>query len=245
MNEEELNQEAIEANPPPVAVASVAKSIAKKNTRSNTPKDDINLAAVAVRVARKWADYPQITLIMYNQADFLSKANEFNTLVQQRVVEQQTRPGLTRTTKQLEAEIKFGLQIVRGYLLEKYKDLKKAKSYYADFGLEHKGKLWEYPKDQQHILSALTTTQTGIVTHGFNSKDFGTAFWTDLATNYADAIQTAITNDGSSSTTVFQKENLKKEIKAIMVALRGVIRGNYGTGANAILRDLGFQKEKV
>jgi hypothetical protein len=235
----------LDQNNPQATSKATEKASIKKTSRSNTPNDDINLAAVALRTAHKWADYPQITLILYNQSDFLAKAMQFNTLVQQRVVEQQNRPTLTRSTKQLEADIKVGLKVVRGYLFEKYKDETKARLYYSDFGLENKGKFWGFPTDQQRILVALQTLQTGIVTHGFDAKDFGTNYWADLAANYTTAVQTAVTNDGSSSTTVFQKETLKKEIKAIMVALRGVIRGNYGTGANAILRDLGFQKEKV
>ena len=240
MQENSLDQNNLQGIP-----SLAQKTTAKRTSRSNTPNDDINLAAVALRTAQKWADYPQITLILYNQADFLAKSTQFNVLVQQRVVEQQNRPTLTRSTKQLEADIKVGLKVVRGYLFEKYKDETKARMYYPDFGLENKGKFWSFPTDQQRILVALQTLQTGIVTHGFNGKDFGTNFWSDLATNYATAIQTAVTNDGNSSTTVFQKETLKKDIKAIMVALRGVIRGNYGTAAHAILRDLGFQKEKV
>lgn len=225
--------------------ATMAKVVAKKTTRSNTPQDDINLAAVALRVAQNLVNYPQITLIMYNQADFLASATQFHALVQQRVIEQQSRPTLTRTTRQLQADIKTGIKVIKGYLFEKYKDDAKAISYYADFGFEKKGKTWTYPTDQQHILSAFNTTKAAILTHGFDTKSFGTAYWTALATNYAASVQSAVSSDGTSSTTVFQKETLKKELKAIMVALRGVVRANYGAGANAILRDLGFQKEKV
>jgi hypothetical protein len=219
--------------------------VVKKVYKSNTPTNDINLAALGLRVANKWAAYPQITLLFIAQADFLTKATQFNTFIQQRITEQQTRPMTTRTTRELEADIKLGLKIVRGYLFEKYKDLNKAKIYYPDFGLEKKDKIWVFPTDQQRAIAALGTIKTSIIAHGFGNKDYGTAFWTAMKTDYTTTVQTAISNDGSSSNTVSQKEVLKKELKTAMAALRNAIRANYPDTANGVLRDFGFQKEKV
>lgn len=223
-----------------VAVAKVTK----KTTRSNVPNDDINLAALCVRVANKWVAYPQLTLVFITQADYAVQATAFNALIQQRVLEQQTRPTNTRTTKELTAEINLGMKVVRGYLLEKYKDAIKAKTYYPDFGLEKKGTAWTLPTDQQRVLVAIRTAKAGVVTHGFGTKSFGTTFWTTMETNYTNAIQNSINNDGSSSATVAQKEVMKKEIKKTLTALRNAIRANYPDQYAGILRDFGFQKEK-
>jgi IS1 family transposase len=184
-------------------------------------------------------------LINYSQVDFLATTTQFNALIQQRLAEQQIRPTLTRTTKDLNNDIKMGVRVVRNYLFEKYKDENIARSYYTDFGIEYKNKSWKFPTDQQYILIALNKAKAGVITHGFGNKDYGTAFWTTLEASYTAIVQTAITSDGSSSTTVFQKNTLKKEIQTVMTALRNVIRGNYGAGANAVMRDLGFQKEKA
>lgn len=220
------------------------KSTVRKNKKSQTPTDDINLAALALRVANKWADYPNLNLIFINQADTLLKAQAFNTLVQQRVIEIQNRPTVTRSVQEIITDVKFGISIVRNYLLEKYKDKPKAMSYYTDFGLEKKNKTWAFPTDQQRLLVALNQTKQGIITHGFVQKDYGTAFWTTAEADLTAAIQNSISSDGSSATTVSQKEQIKQELKQIMTSLRFVIRANYPTTYNAILRDFGFQKEK-
>jgi hypothetical protein len=223
----------------------VTAKIAKKIVRSNTPTDDVNLAALCMRVANKWAAYPQLTLVFIAQADFLQQATNFNTLIQQRVLEQQTRPTTTRTTKQLEADVKLAMRVVRGYLLEKYKEDAKVKLYLPDFGLEKRGNTWLLPTDQQRVLIAIRTAKAGTLTHGFGTKSFGTTFWTAMETNYTNAIQAAISNDGSASSTVAQKEVMKKEIKKTLVALRNAIRANYPDTYAGVLRDFGFQKEKA
>jgi hypothetical protein len=230
---------------PNTGTSGAANSPAKKTKRSNTPNDDINLAALSVRVANKWASYPTVTLSHLAQADFLTKATQFDALIQQRILEQQARPTTTRTTRELTAEIKVGLKIVRSYLFEKYKDNAKAKQFYPDFGLEKKGNVWVFPTDQQRVLTALKTIKTGLITHGLGTKSCGTTYWTNLETNYNATVQAAIANDGASSNTVSQKELLKKEIKAAMTSLRFAIRANYPDTFNGVLRDFGFQKEKA
>lgn len=238
---EETNKATTPAIAPPV-VTPVAKKVNKK---SNTPTNDINLAAVALRVAAKWSDYPHITLMHTAQTDFSATATQFNNYVQQRLDEMNTRPTTTRSIKELTSDTKMALQMVRGYLLEKYENQKLAISYYPDFGLEKKGSAWILPFDQQKLLSALKTIKKGLVTHGFGSKKFGTTKFTQLETDLTDAINMAVSNDGSSSATVSNKEVIKKDIKTVLTSLRFAIRAHYPDTYAGILRDFGFQKEKV
>ena len=226
-------------------MGATAKAPKKKQAKSNTPTTDINLAALAVRVAAKWADYPQLELVSLTQADFAADATQFNTLVQQRVVEMNTRPNTTLSVKELEASIAKGMTAVRGYLFEVYEDQKAAATHYADFGLEKKGSAWKLPTDQQRLISALATIKTSIVSYNFGSKKFGTTFWTKLETDYTQAVANSITNDGAASTTVSSKEILKARIITNLTALRYLIRANYMQTYNGVLRDFGFQKEKA
>ena len=226
----------------PATAPKVVKRVQKK---SNTPTTDINLAAVAVRVAAKWSDYPHISLMHTTQTDFAATAAQFNDFIQQRVDEMNTRPTMTRSIKELTADIKLGLKMVRGYLLEKYEDEKLAMSYYPDFGLEKKGTAWVFPADQQRALSALKAIKKGLVTHGFGSKKFGTTKFTQLETDYTNAVNTAVINDGMASATVSNKEVMKKNIKMVLISIRFAIRAHYPDTYTGILRDFGFQKEKV
>jgi hypothetical protein len=226
-------------------MGATAKAPKKKQAKSNTPTTDINLAALAMRVAAKWADYPQLELIGLTQADFATDATAFNTLVQQRVVEMNTRPNTTKSVKELEADIAKGMKAIRGYLFEIYEDQKVATSHYTDFGLEKKGAAWKLPTDQQRLISALATIKTSIAAYNLGAKKFGTTFWTKLETDYTAAVAAGIANDGASSATVSNKEILKASIINNLTAIRYLIRANYMQTYNGVLRDFGFQKEKA
>lgn len=227
------------------AAQRVSNTAKKTSKRSSVPVDDINFAALSLRVATAWAAYPQVKLLHITQASFASKAAQLDALVQQRIAEQQSRPVTTISLKQLSTDARFGIKIVRSYLLERYKDEKKAAQHYLDFGLERKSNTWVLPVDQQRLLASLRTIKVSIVTYGFDAKDFGLQFWTDMEANYNAALQDSILHDGSSSTTVNQKDVLKKELKSIMTSLRLTIRANYPDTYTGILRNFGFQKEKA
>ncbi len=218
------------------------KRVTKK---SSVPVDDVNFAALGLRVAATWATYPNLKLLYVTQQAFSTKTTQLDTFVQQRISEQQARPTKTVSLKDLTVEAKFGIKIVRGYLLETFKDAKKAAQHYLDFGLEKKNDAWSLPTDQQRLALALRTIKQSITTYGYDAKDYGLTYWTDLEANYTAALADAISSDGNSSNTVNQKDVLKKEIKDIMVSLRFLIRANYPSTYAGVLRDFGFQKEKA
>ena len=84
----------------------------------------------------------------------------------------------------------------------------------------------------------------GIVTHGFDADEYGTAFWQPIYDQYETALNQATTNDGNVSTKVSSKNTLKEELKKTLRALINVIKGNYPDTYKAELRAWGFQKEK-
>ncbi len=229
-----------------IAAANDNNGAAKKiQHKSNIPTTDINTAALAVRVGAKLADYPDIVLPYMSLSVFQTKADTLLNLVQTRADEQNTRPVLTQNIKEVTEEIKKGIKAIRGYLFEKYEDDKKAVSYYKEFGLEKKGNNWQLPNDQQNMMLALKTIKKGITTHGFGTKKFGTAKFTQLETSYIAIVNSAVSSDGASSMTVSNKEVLKKELKTFMTSIRYMVRAHYPDTYLSVLRDLGFQKEKL
>jgi hypothetical protein len=217
----------------------------KSSHKSNKPTSDINNAMLAVRVGIKLDDYPDIEVPYMDKPTYKAKSADFLDLVEVRVDEKNVRPVLTKTLKEIASEVKKGIRAIRGYLFEKYEDNKKAISFYKDFGLEKKGKVWLLPTDQQHLLSAFKTIKKGLLTHGFGTKKFGTAKFTQLETAYEITLNSAIATDGTSSMTVSQKETLKKEINMYLTSVRFIVRAHYPDTYMSVLRDLGFQKEKA
>ena len=232
--------------PTPVADTTAEKTAAKKtNRKTNTPTDAINHAALAKRVAQNLVNYPNVAVGYMDLAVFTNKVTDYAAAVQARVDEQNARPILTQSIKELLSNTKKALKAVRGYLYEKYEDEKKAISFYPDFGLEKKGTIWSLPTDQQGIISAFKTLKKGLTKHGFSTKKFGMTLFTQLETDYLAAVNSAVSNDGSSSITVANKDALSKEINVYLTSVRFIVRGQYPTSYSSVLRDLGFQKEKM
>ena len=213
--------------------------------KSNVATDAINKAALAKRVALNLVNYPDIVVGYMDLATFTAKAADYSDLVQIRSAEINSRPTLTSNIKNVIAEAKKGITAIRGYLFEKYEDQKKVVTYYPDFGLIKKGTSWQLPTDQQGMISAFIAIKKGIITHGFGTKKFGTAKFTTLQTEYTAAVNIAIAQDGTSSLNVANKDLLAEEIEMFLTSIRYIVRGQYPKTYTSILRDLGFQKEKL
>jgi hypothetical protein len=140
----------------------------------------------------------------------------------------------------LDKSIDNALVYVKGYLLDKYKK-ENDKSYYAAFGIEKGAR---YPRDQNSRSAALKLTIEAIAANGFGTKEFGTAFWTGIKTQYDALLTTASNTDSTVSTKVGDKNALKVELKKALNSIILVIKGNYPDTYKQELRNWGFQKEK-
>lgn len=219
----------------------------KKNSKSNTirtvPGADIDFGKVVTSVAATWAVKPDITLNWVTSAEFTTDATAYNTALMSRKEVGGSRPQITKALKTLDNEINDALLYVKGYIIDKYKK-DAAPSYYKAFGIEHKENRYTFPTDQNNRLAALDLMLKGILANGFGSKEYGTAFWTPIKTQYATLLNQAIETDGTISTKVNSKNVLKKTLKKTMNSLIMVIKGNYPDTYKAELRAWGFQKEK-
>jgi len=105
-----------------------------------------------------------------------------------------------------------GLTYVKNYIIEKYKK-EAATSYYQAFGIVYKPNKYVFPKDRNSRLASLDLMLTGLLANGFGSKEFGTTFWTNIKTQYATLLNQATTMDGTVSTKVSNKNELKNSLK--------------------------------
>lgn len=214
----------------------------KTKKTGNVPLKDINLGTLANSVATKWKATPAITLIWMPQTTFSTKAAAFNQELSTRLETGSSRPQITKKLNDLDAKIDSALPYIKGYLLELFKDADT--SYYPSFGIEYKKNRYGFPKDRNEKLAALQLMVKAIAANKLGAKEFGTAFWTGIETEYKTLAGKATTTDGTVSDLVGNKNELKKELTKVLNSLIKVIQGNYPDTYKAELRDWGFQKEK-
>jgi hypothetical protein len=82
------------------------------------------------------------------------------------------------------------------------------------------------------------------VKEGFDTQKYGLAFWTEISTRYNDFLALSTATDGTVSSGVSNKNQLKKDLKKALNSLVLVIKGNFPDTYQAELRSWGFQKEK-
>lgn len=216
---------------------------AKPATKGNVPAADIDFGKVATDVALAWVAKPAIALVFTTAAAFSTSATAYNAALLGRKQAGSTRPQITQALIGLDKQIDDALSYVKGYIVEKYKKAA-ATSYYSAFGIEYKTNKYVFPKDRNSRLVALDLMQKGLVDNAFGTKEFGTAFWTGIKTQYATLLTQASTMDGTVSTKVSSKNTLKDGLKKTMNSLILVLKGNYPDTYKAELRAWGFQKEK-
>jgi hypothetical protein len=215
---------------------------AKPTRKRNVPVADINFGAVTTDVATKWKASPKITLIWTTSSEFATKSIAYNQELSNRNTVGSSRPQITKKLQQLDVTIDSSLTYIKGYLLELYKEA--ATSYYPSFGIEYKPGKHVFPKDRNKRSESLRLMVAAIAANGLGAKEFGTAFWTGIKTEYDTLLGKATATDGTVSTKVSSKNELKKELKKTLNSLIMLIQGNYPDTYKAELRSWGFQKEK-
>jgi hypothetical protein len=214
----------------------------KPTTKGNVPIADANFGTVITDVATKWTANPKITLIWTTPAKFTEAATAFNQELSKRNDVGRSRPQITLRLKQLDANIDSSLTYVKGYLLELYKEA--ATSHYPSFGIDYKPGKYVFPKDRNKRSESLRLMVAAIDANGLDAKEFGTAFWTGIKTEYDTLLGKATATDGTVSDKVSTKNELKKELQKTLNSLIKVLQGNYPDTYKAELRSWGFQKEK-
>lgn len=215
----------------------------KINSTNNVPASDISFGKVAVDVATKWMATPAITVLWKTSAEFSDEVTAYNNILSKRRNDGGNRPQLTKALVTLDKQINNGLLYVKGYIIDKYKK-ETAPSYYPSFGIEFRYKKYIFPIDRNKRLSSLKMMVDAIDANGFGSKEYGTAYWTSIQTQYALLLQQTTTLDGTISIKVSTKNQLKASLKKAMNSLILILKGHYPDTYKAELRAWGFQKEK-
>jgi hypothetical protein len=216
---------------------------AKSNRKRNVPAADIDFGTVATNVATKWNATPSISLGWTTASEFSTQASAYNYELSLRMQTGGGRPQITQALNELDVIMDDALAYVKGYIVDTYKK-EAAPSYYLSFGIEHKKNKYVFPVDRNKRLASLDLMLKGLADNGFNEKEYGKDFWTDIQTKYGNLVSQASTTDGTISTKVSAKNTIKASLKKAMNSLIIVIKANYPDSYKAELRSWGFQKEK-
>jgi hypothetical protein len=217
--------------------------LTKSVKTTNVPVADLDFSNVVGKVSTKWNTAPWLTLQWLTVSEFETKTNTYQATLTTRIQTGNNRPQITKALKNINKEIDNKLANVKGYIADKY-GKENAVSYYASFGIEFSNKTYHFPIDQNSRSEALELMVNAIATNGFNDKTYGTAFWTNIKTQFDNLLQLASDTDGTVSNKVGDKNALKKELKKALNAIVLVIKGNYPDTYKQELRTWGFQKEK-
>lgn len=207
------------------------------------PEDVEDLLYMASNVSDKWANAGWLTIRAITQEDFAGlvlQAKAANSLRNQHGA---TKTQKTVQLKALDEQADEGTKKIKAYLVGKYEDEEAAMQRYPLFGMVQEGANWRLPTDRQDRLAALDIMLTAVASEGFGAKEFGTAFWTTLRTNYTNAL--GGTTDGSS--TISEDLNTLnpklEQIRKVLIGLRYIIRGNYLDTYKEAWRSFGFLAE--
>lgn len=214
----------------------------KPTSKGNIPSADVDLVMVATEVAAKWALKPEIGLVWITVADFTAKTTNLKLVFESRMLIGSERPQITQQLKTLDQQINSHLRYVKNYLDDKYKQ--SAISYYPAFGIVYVNKSYILPKDRNSRLEALNLMINGLNENNLSTKEFGTAFWQTLRTEYQLLLNRAVANDGMVAIKVGDMNAYKKEIRSTLNCLIYAIKANYPLTYKSELRDWGFQREK-
>jgi hypothetical protein len=207
------------------------------------PQADVDFMDLAKNVATNWLANPAITLIWKTPADFQKEVNNYEVELTSRKSTGSLLPGQVLTLKQMDKQINDAVKDVKIYIQRKFKKAN-AEAQYARYGITREYKTFIISRDRNNRRDALKLMIAAIEADGFGAEEYGTAFWTDMQTNYSAAINAAGTTAGDVSIKVAGKNRLKKDIKTVLSSLLLVLKGNYPETYPGIYRDWGWQKER-
>ncbi len=209
---------------------------------ANLPRKDADLLAVSKSVNTKWAANNSMALAWKTQPGFASDAAAFETQLANRNTAGGKRSQHTQDLENLDTTIEDALPYVKSYIAEKFGP-PNAKAHYAEFGMVHRGASYELPIDRQLRKDALRMMVDAVTANGFDTKQYGIQWWTDIKTKYDAALAAASTGNGNLSGSVSELVALRTTLRRVLHSILLLLEANYPDTFEQVRRDWGFQKE--
>lgn len=206
------------------------------------PSKDEDVLTTSERVSTVWSATAGITLIWMTSGNFATLVSDYGIELGLRQSVGGSRSPLTDSFDIVNEKIDDAIPFVKGYIAGKY-GANHAPHHYAPFGIIHRHHGWEFPTDHDERKTALNLMVAAIAAEGFGANDFGTAFWTQVRTDFNALLTSTSTTDESISAEVSKKNQLKTQIKRVLQALVYVLHGNYPDTYYSTLRTWGIIKQ--
>ena len=201
-------------------------------------------ADLALRLKDAWATNPQLVFLWTTAATYGPQAVAFEAAVTARETAGQLRPQVSGDLRALDARMEDGLNYVKGYLAEKFTKAR-AKEHYAQFGIETYRDSYILPADQGERLKALDKLLEALKATGLDGRDYGTAFWQPLRTDYATATGQATGAAQGVTKAIAAREPLHDYVLDVLQAMLSLLAAQYRdpTERAAKRRELGYLDE--
>lgn len=201
------------------------------------------MLTLAENVATKWEKTPEITLLWIKATDFKKIVADFRTSLGERLDAGSGRGSLTQNLKDLDIQINKAVEEVKIVILAKF-GKSKGKAYFSEFGITKQSSRMGIPADRNQRINVLPLLAKAVKTHGLQVTGFDAAFFDKIVGDYTQAFQVTQTTDSAISTSVGNKNDLRKQIESVLSAINTLIKVNYPKTYEGELRGWGFQKEK-
>jgi hypothetical protein len=206
------------------------------------PRKQYGIGLLAERAAQKWAKVPGIALLYTTPAELAANTTLFLGMLEKRQKDGSDRSPITAGLEKADSDMERGIRKNKAYLVGLYEE--NAADHYPSFGLEHVRKAWRLPYSRSKRRELFKLIMASVEKHGFADKEYGKAFWAELATRYEQLLTSSTGTDGKVSVQVSSKNELKEWLVMVLQSLALSIEANYPQTFKGELRDWGFQKNK-
>ena len=132
---------------------------------------------------------------------------------------------------------------LRALLKKKFKDAYQSR--YEEFGFVRSGKNWDLPDDRDIRADNISNLLLpALTTHGLQADpDSGTAVWSAIATDLAQALGRSSNTKRDRSTHVAATTPQGRDVEVALQCLVHLVRANYPQAPEKMLRAFGFLRE--
>ena len=221
-----------------VEVKEVTKPVVRKLL---IPRNDINLISTAEKVVEKWREVGYV-LSYITIDEFDTTLANYKAIVKERTITGAQRTPMSKRLSELDREINSSLEYIKGYIAEEF-GKSNAISHYGKFGIIRNGSGYRFPTDRQKKQEATKMLIEALVTHSFNERKYGVAYWQPIFDEYKALLGTNVESTGNISKFIGDKEPLKQLVMDTLRSLTYMIRANYPSNYKSVYRNWGLQKE--
>ncbi|MDB5268570.1 MAG: hypothetical protein JWP58_1610 [Hymenobacter sp.] len=206
------------------------------------PFGQLELATLAVNAGKAWQASELGDLLWKTKAAFLPQAETYLASLETADAAGDNRSPQARRLRELDKAIDKGVTLVKGYLAEDHED-DADEAYYDEFGIKAEGKNQRLPGARPARAKALAKLVKAIKAHGYDDRKYGKAFWTPIASEYAELVEKRTQTEGNASGETGKKNVQEKPLRKVLKALISLIKAHYPDTYKSVLREFGFQKE--